>query len=131
MGLVLWRRKAEDAIPVIREPVLSLEQKTSAKRSQLRVAWAKGQAVTALSGSIDSHDSMIRSFVPSPITSREKCLEIPVEPSKDVAKGESDTISCVSSFCWGPASCPFPFLPPSSVDWFGDGADCRNTGFRQ
>lgn len=52
VGLVLCRRKAKDAIPVIREPVLSLEQKTSAKRSQLRVAWAKGQAVTALSGSM-------------------------------------------------------------------------------
>lgn len=52
VGLVLCRRKAKDAISVIREPVLSLEQKTSAKRSQLRVAWAKGQAVTALSGSM-------------------------------------------------------------------------------
>lgn len=32
VGLVPWRRKAEDVIPVIRKPVLSLEQKTSAKR---------------------------------------------------------------------------------------------------
>lgn len=31
-GLVLGRRKADDIIPGIKKPVLSLEQKTSAKR---------------------------------------------------------------------------------------------------
>lgn len=92
--LVLWRRKAEDVIPVIREPMLSLEQKASAKRSQLRVAWARGQAVTALSGSMrQSWLSVIPSFMPSPITSRGKCLEISVVPSREVGGQGSDRIS--------------------------------------
>lgn len=92
--LVLWRRKAEDVIPVIREPMLSLEQKASAKRSQLRVAWARGQAVTALSGSMrQSWLSVIPSFMPGPITSRGKCLEISVVPSREVGGQGSDRIS--------------------------------------
>lgn len=57
VGLVPWRRKAEDVIPVLRKPVFSLGQKTSAKR-QISARGGMGEKPSS-DGTVRQHETVM------------------------------------------------------------------------